>query len=61
MAQSTGFSAADALGLGGELQAEVKGESDEQRKKRMAQQQQSRMMGDSAAAQSLLGPRGFSA
>lgn len=51
--------AADDLGLGGDLQAQVTNETEEQRKKRMAQIQQQQMLGASGsmAVTSLLGPR----
>lgn len=50
-------SASDDLGLGDQLQQQVAGETDEQRKKRMAQLQQQQMLGGSLAVTSLLGPR----
>ncbi len=42
--QPMGYAAAD-LGLGGMLQDQVAGETEEQRKKRMLQMQQRQMMG----------------
>lgn len=51
--------AAMDLGLGGMLQDQVAGETDEQRKRRMAEMQQRQMMGGSAAA-SMLYPNGYS-
>lgn len=58
---STGFpSAADALGLGGNLSQQVKTETDEERKKRMAQIQQQQQLGPSGsmAVTSIFGPTG---
>jgi len=58
---SAGFpSAADSLGLGGDLSQQVKAETDEERKKRMAQIQQQRALGPSGsmAVASIFGPAG---
>jgi len=53
--------AAVDLGLGGDLQRQVAGETDEERKRRMLQMQQQQLMGPagSLAATSLLGNRGL--
>jgi len=52
--------AVNDLGLGGQLQAQTAGETEEQRKKRMAQVEQQRMLGPqgSLAVTSLLGMGG---
>jgi len=54
--QPMGYAAAD-LGLGGMLQDQVSGETEEQRKKRMLQMQQRQMMGPAGtpATQMLFG------
>jgi hypothetical protein len=60
-AQAPGMSPASMdLGLGGGLQQQVSGETEEERKRRMAQLQQAQMLGPSGsmAVTSLLGPMG---
>lgn len=59
-ANNSGLSAVDDLGLGGMLQDQVAGETEEQRKKRMQELQQRAMLGGSSspATMALFGDTG---